>query len=242
MAGLTVLPEASSRFLHLNLSMSIDQPENFMGHLPSIAFVLASIAFIAAPGPDTMLLMSQGLAHGKRAAVGIAIGCAGGCLMHSLLAAVGISALLATSEVAFSALKWVGAGYLVYLGIRSLQSSAHVPTSSVDCPSSGIPVLRFVRRGFVCNATNPKVALFFLSFLPQFVDPSVGAAWTQIVVHGIAFALMLLAMFVALSRFIDGLGQWLRSRSWAEKALNRIAGFVCIALAVRLVSTSRTSH
>ncbi len=131
------------------------------------AFLLASFLLWIAPGPDTMYILVWSIAQGRRAGAMSALGIGCGILLHTALAAFGLSALLAASAPAFSLLKLAGAAYLLYLGIQALRATGRLATPEVAAATPG----RIFRQGVLTNALNPKVAIFFLAFLPQFVDP-----------------------------------------------------------------------
>ena len=140
-----------------------------------LLFVVAGLLLNLTPGPDVLFIVTHALKSGARAGVVAALGITAGCFVHIFAAAVGVSALLAASTTAFTVLKWIGAAYLVWVGIRMLRSSAPPAMEPGLEPSRalGPSELKAVFfRGFATNALNPKVALFFLAFLPQFIGPA----------------------------------------------------------------------
>jgi threonine/homoserine/homoserine lactone efflux protein len=135
------------------------------------AFLAASFLLWLTPGPDTMYILARSIAHGRRAGVMSALGIGSGLLIHTLLAAFGLSAILAASAWAFAAVKTAGALYLIYLGLQALRKKA----GTLAAPNlSSMGSWRVYRQGVVSNTLNPKVAIFFLAFLPQFVDAGAG--------------------------------------------------------------------
>lgn len=198
------------------------------------AFLAISVAITFAPGPDNLMVLGHSLARGRLAGFGIALGCALGCFTHTLWAALGVSAALASSPQVFLALKLAGAAYLAWLGIQALRHAAAPRVDAVSAPAQ--PWLRDVRRGFVANAINPKVALFFLAFLPQFVEPAAGSASMQMVALGSAFALQTVAVFGSIALAAGTLGRAIARRPAAGAWLDRIAGLLFIGLAVRLAA------
>jgi len=143
-------------------------------------FVLAGLLLNLTPGPDVLFIITHALRRGLRAGVAAALGIGAGCFVHILAAALGVSALLAASGTAFTVLKWVGAAYLLWVGLRMLRSSAPAPMG-LDAPESvasqarqagTIDLKGIFFSGFATNALNPKVALFFLAFVPQFIAPT----------------------------------------------------------------------
>jgi threonine/homoserine/homoserine lactone efflux protein len=171
------------------------------------AFSIAAFLLVALPGPNMFYLLARSVSEGRRAAVVSALGTETGTLIHIAAAAAGLSALLASSATAFAFVKYAGAAYLVYLGIRRLLE--RTPPAAVV--ARGQPLARLLWRGAVVNVLNPKTALFFFAFLPQFVDPS-RTVWSQVAVFGL--------VFVGLGLLSDGLyaltagtlGRWLRRR------------------------------
>lgn len=146
-------------------------------------FVLASYALAIVPGPAVAYIVNRSLAQGRRAGVVSALGIAAGGTVHVVAAAVGVSAVLASSALAFSIIKYAGAAYLLYLGIRALRSEGAV----IDLRLNRSSLRKIFTQGVVVNILNPKTALFFLSFFPQFVDPDRGAVLPQMLVLGSVF-------------------------------------------------------
>lgn len=197
------------------------------------AFLAVSFAVTLAPGPDNLMVLGQSLARGRAAGLGITFGCALGCFTHTLWAALGVSAALASSPKVFLALRLAGAAYLLWLGVQALRSAAAPRLEAGGAQPAG-PWLRYLRRGFVANAVNPKVALFFLAFLPQFVRPGDGGVTAQMVVLGAAFALQTVFVFGAIALAAGSIGTMLARRPAAAVWLDRIAGAIFIGLALRL--------
>jgi threonine/homoserine/homoserine lactone efflux protein len=146
-------------------------------------FLLASYALAIVPGPAVVYIVNRSLSQGRRAGVVSAVGIATGGSVHVLAAAVGISAVLASSAVAFALVKYAGAAYLVYLGIRAMRSTG----TMIDLKLTRSSLRRIFTQGVVVNVLNPKTALFFLSFVPQFIDPEAGAILPQMLVLGSVF-------------------------------------------------------
>ncbi|MFP2910569.1 LysE family translocator, partial [Pyxidicoccus sp. 3LFB2] len=171
------------------------------------AFMVACLALILTPGPDTMYVLARSLGQGRSAGVISALGICAGCLFHIAAAALGLSALLATSAMAFTVVKWVGAVYLVWMGVQMLRSKAG-PEAVQGLPPSSLG--RIFRDGVVTNVLNPKVALFFLAFLPQFVDPARGSTALQFVLLGLVFAVTGTLWLMFLASAAGAFGGWLR--------------------------------
>jgi threonine/homoserine/homoserine lactone efflux protein len=134
-------------------------------------FIVAGLLLNITPGADTLYIVTRSLNQGVRAGVLSALGIGAGCFVHISAAALGLSALLATSAMVFTALKWVGAAYLLYLGISLIRNAAMPKASIVFERRAQLSGRRIVLQGFLTNALNPKVALFFLAFVPQFISP-----------------------------------------------------------------------
>jgi threonine/homoserine/homoserine lactone efflux protein len=198
-----------------------------------LPFLAAAVVLTLTPGPDNLMVLSLGASRGRAQGVAFGLGCAAGCLSHTLLAALGVSAALAASPLAFTLLRLLGGGYLVWLGIGALRSAGSTALPAVGSEALSSPGRAFA-RGVLANAINPKVALFFLSFLPQFVVPGHGHVALQMAVLGLVFTLQAALIFGALGWFAGSIGRWLQRRPRAGRWLDRIAGMVFIALGLRL--------
>ncbi|MET0964449.1 MAG: LysE family translocator [Noviherbaspirillum sp.] len=203
-------------------------PEQFF------AFLFAAMLITASPGPDNLMVLGFGISRGRLQGMVFGLGCALGCLSHTLLAAVGISGLIAASPLAFAMLRIAGGLYLVWLGVQALRSRGGAAASAVDSVPVSLP--RLFAKGLVANAINPKVVLFFFSFLPQFVDAGRGAVALQTVQLGLTFTLQAALLFGALGYFSGSIGQWLKRRPRAGLWLDRIAGGVFVGLGVKLIA------
>lgn len=203
--------------------------------LPQLAgFLLAAALITLAPGPDNLSVLSLGLSRGRHAGIGFGLGCALGCFTHTLWATLGVTALIAASETAFLALKFAGAAYLVWLGWQALSSPGAKFSAQTGAGTDPAPLRTYLRRGFVANAVNPKVALFFLAFLPQFVVPAHGGVAAQTAVLGTVFAAQTVVIFAALGYYAGAVGGWLRSRANVGRWLDRATGVLFLGLGVRL--------
>lgn len=196
-------------------------------------FLLAASVITVSPGPDNMMVLSIGMAKGRLPGIAFGLGCALGCLSHTLLAVLGVSALIAASPEAFTALKVCGGLYLVWLGVNALRSAggASVGKASNDRQS---PRKLFL-KGIVANAINPKVILFFLSFLPQFVVPGHGSVAAQMAWLGIIFTLQAGVIFGLLGYFSGAVGQWINTRPRLGTAMDRLTGVIFVGLGLRLI-------
>ena len=201
-------------------------PEQFLG------FLTAAILITLSPGPDNMMVLGAGIAKGRARGIAFGLGCALGCLNHTLLAVIGVSALIAASPLAFTALKVVGGLYLIWMGLQALRSRGGA-TVAAGVPDESARQLFF--KGLVANAINPKVVLFFLSFLPQFVVASRGDANWQIAWLGLIFTAQAALLFGLLGYFSGTIGQWLNRTPRAGMWLDRIAGAIFVGLGLRLI-------
>jgi threonine/homoserine/homoserine lactone efflux protein len=213
---------------HLRLSL------DFVPELATLLlFALSAVALILVPGPNLIFIVTRGASQGRRVGLASALGIETGTLIHIAAAAVGLSALLASSAAAFEVIRYAGAAYLLYLGLRTLRSREEiVSASSASQPALG----RVYAEGVVVNVLNPKVALFFLAFLPQFVDPSQGAAGGQVLVLGAVFFVIALVLDLLYVQAAVLLGARLGSR---PALLRRVSGGVYIALAAAAVAGGR---
>lgn len=197
-----------------------------------LTFLVAALALNFAPGPDMLYVIGRSLGQGKRAGVVSALGIFCGCLVHILAAAVGVAALLRSSPVAFNVVRYAGAGYLVYLGARMLLSKdSPLAADSLPRPEA---LGKIFYQGVITNVLNPKVAMFFLAFLPQFVNPK-GVVVLQIAALGLIFntggTLVNLAVALAAGR----MGDRLRRSTRAARIQKWFAGTVFVGLGARLV-------
>lgn len=197
-------------------------------------FLLASMLITLAPGPDNLQVLSLGMARGRKPGIAFGLGCAVGCLNHTLLAALGVSALIATSPVAFQTLKLAGGLYLIWLGIQAVRQTQAPACQSVTQASSESERQLFV-RGLLANAINPKVVLFFLAFLPQFVDKSGAPGGWQIMQLGLLFTVQAALIFFAIGWFAGAIGERLARTPGLSLWLDRLAGGIFVLLGARLI-------
>lgn len=202
------------------------------------SFLAVSVVITLSPGPDNLMVLGQSLARGRRAGLGIALGCALGCFTHTLWATLGLSAILLASPNAFLALKIAGAAYLAWLGIQALRSHGGDAAGT----ASDAPAWRhYVVRGFIANAINPKVALFFLAFLPQFVHPAKDALELQMLTLGAIFALQTVVVFGAIALASGSIGALIARRPDLGQWLDRVAGMIFIGLAAHLLFSGKNA-
>ena len=200
-----------------------------------LGFLLAAVAVTASPGPDNLMVLGIGVSRGRRHGIAFGLGCALGCLSHTLLAVAGVSALVAASPVALSTLKIAGGTYLVWLGIKSLRSQGQLAVDAGAAETGAAGLRALFAQGLLANAINPKVILFFLAFLPQFVRVGQGPVAWQMTALGLAFTAQAALLFGLLGYFAGSVGQWLQRWPRAGLWLDRVAGLVFIGLGARLI-------
>jgi threonine/homoserine/homoserine lactone efflux protein len=197
-----------------------------------LTFVGITAVFAAVPGPSNLFVVSQGLRAGHLAGLAAAAGCALGALTYVAATTVGLAAVLASSAPALSVLHYVGGAYLLFLGIRLLRDRDAFLASDVG--GSGPPhppqKARFLRRGLLVELSNPKVALFFLAFFPQFVDPHQGPAWSQILILGGIFSAIGLTSDSLYALASGAIRKSVVSSSRLLPWSNRASGTMCLGL------------
>lgn len=199
-----------------------------------LTFVTASAFFSACPGPDTLFVLSTGMTQGRRAAILTGLGMCSGVSVHTLAVALGLAAVVKSSPMLFDLIRYAGAAYLLYLALHTLGS--HGPTNRPAESSRGSGW----RRGFLMNVLNPKVAMFFLAFLPSFADPSQASVPWQLMLLGLVFMLQAIVIFTLLGYFSGMLGQWLLKRPAWACASRWITAALFLLLAGNLLWTAQT--
>jgi threonine/homoserine/homoserine lactone efflux protein len=190
-------------------------------------FVGAALALLVVPGPAVVYIVTQSIDRGRRAGLASTSGIFSGTLVHVALATVGLSALLASSVIAFDVVKYAGAAYLIVVGLRRLAGRER-DDAAEETGRRGLAQL--YRQGIVVNILNPKTALFFLAFLPQFVDPSRGAAWHQILLLGLLFACLGFLTDGTWALVAGTLGEWLRGNTRYLRVQRFVSGSVFVVL------------
>ncbi|WP_321968647.1 LysE family translocator [Paraburkholderia tropica] len=200
--------------------------------MPNFALFLAtSIAITFAPGPDNLQVLARGISQGRMAGFVSALGFAAGVTFHTTLAALGIAALLRSSPLAFQILKLAGAAYLIWIGIKALRSQGLAAAG--DRPRQ--PLATIFRQSVIGNIMNPKVTLFFVVFLPQFVDVHGAQSVTlQMLELGVLFMEQTVVVFSVFGVCAGALGSWLKRRPRAGVWLDRLAGLTFIAIGMRI--------
>ncbi len=192
-------------------------------------FLLAALGLLIIPGPSVLYIITRSVAQGRRAGLVSVLGVELASLTHVAAAALGLSALLLTSALAFSVVKYVGAAYLIYLGVRTLLAREANPRASVLAPKR---FSQLFTQGFLVNLLNPKTALFFYAFLPQFVDPARGAVAGQILLLGALFVLLASCTDSLYSLLGSTMSRWLTRNAQFKQNRRYITGSIYILLGV----------
>ncbi|NTF80602.1 LysE family translocator [Agrobacterium rhizogenes] len=202
-----------------------------------IAFLSAATLLNLSPGPDIAFILGHTIRGGKRSGFAALFGIWSGACLHVLMAAAGLSAILAASAIAFSTIKWVGAAYLIWLGIQALRSKGE--GAWIKETGKTLPWSRIYRQGIFVSLLNPKVAIFFLAFLPQFVVEGAGPVWAQLLLHG--SLIIVVAAFIEPPLILLGgrLTEALRRNRSVGLWLDRGLGALFVALGVRLAISTR---
>lgn len=201
-------------------------------------FLIAAFLLLITPGPAVLYIIARSIDQGRLAGIVSVLGIAVGALVHVATAALGLSALLVSSALAFTVVKYVGAAYLIYLGLRKLLSREEAQHSAKTAPRR---LMRIFFDGILVNLFNPKTALFFFAFLPQFIDPGRGLAALQVLLLGLIFVGMAIISDGLYAMLAGTLGQWLKGNRQFLRGQRYFAGVVYIALGITaaLVDTGR---
>lgn len=198
-------------------------------------FLCASAALTIAPGPDNIFVITQGITRGRKPAIVAALGMCSGVSVHTTMAAFGISAIFYSSVLAFNLVKYAGAAYLLYLAYKTLTDRASIQLAQTE----ELPMWAMFRRGFIMNVLNPKVAMFFLAFLPQFVTPGSEQVPLQMLLLGLVFMLQGVVIFCLIGYFSGSIGQFILTRPKVAKVFNWLTAGVFASLGIRLALAER---
>jgi threonine/homoserine/homoserine lactone efflux protein len=195
-----------------------------------LVFATVALAFAAVPGPSNLYVLTRGIGHGPRPAMAGAVGCATGAVVYVVATALGLSAILASSVTVLALIHYLGAAYLVYMGIRALRSPAQAAPQT-DGPAAGPTRLwPSYRQGLFVELSNPKVALFFLALLPQFVHAGHGPAALQLFVLGMVLVVVGLASDLTYAMGSGRVGEWMRRRPRAARRQGQLTGVLYLGL------------
>ncbi len=197
-------------------------------------FILASVLLAIAPGPDNLYVLTQSALYGIRTGVILSLGLCSGLVVHIIAVVIGVATLLKTTPLAFILLKIIGASYLLYLAWRALKAQ---PISALADKRSPHNSIALFRTGFLMNVSNPKVAIFFMAFLPQFVHTDKDSMSLQILCLGLIFMASALVVFFVVAMSAAKLGNWLIRSSNAQSTLHILTAIVFVLLAGRLLFT-----
>jgi len=201
-----------------------------------LTFIAASSLLAFVPGPDNIFVLTQSALSGRKAGLLVTLGLCSGLIVHTAAVAAGVAAIFQVSILAFTVLKIVGAAYLLYLAWGAFRAEAEEIGTENSKPLSSTALYQ---RGIIMNITNPKVAIFFLAFLPQFTNPEAGNVSWQIMQLGGIFMVTALLCFSLIAVLSGFLNQWLSQSPKAQTTLNKIAGTVFVALALKLLMSER---
>ena len=202
-------------------------------------FLTAAAVLTLAPGPDTLFVLGASLGDGTRGGLLASAGILTGLLAHISLAVVGVSVLIAASPLAFELLRWLGVGYLLWIGVLALRRARRATALSA-VPVTTRSVRRLYWQGAVTNILNPKVAVFYVAFLPQFVAPELGRVPLQLLLLGVTHWLMGVPFLAAVAVTSGAVAGWLRRSAGLRRALDAVSGVLFIGLALRLLVSRRT--
>jgi threonine/homoserine/homoserine lactone efflux protein len=203
-------------------------------HAAFLTFLVAALALNFAPGPDMLYVLGRSLGQGRKAGVVSSLGIFAGCLVHIAAAALGLAALLRASAVAYNVIRYAGAAYLIYLGVRTLASKDARNELSPGASPSPASLSRIFMQGVITNVLNPKVAMFFVAFLPQFVNGARGSVVFQIAVLGLIFDAGGTLVNIGVAFFAGEIGNRLRESIRAARWQRWLTGSIFIGLGVRL--------
>jgi threonine/homoserine/homoserine lactone efflux protein len=200
-------------------------------------FIGAAFLLCLAPGPDNIYVLTQGMTRSKKAAIITTLGLTSGLIIHTSAAAFGISVIFQTSEVAFNVVKYLGAGYLLYIAYQAYKYRNEPLDLSVQ--NSKAELKKLYVKGFIMNILNPKVSIFFLAFLPQFVSVENGNIPMQMIVLGLIFMVMTVIVFSSIGILASLLSVKLKSNPSIVKYMNIMTSFVLVGLGVKLALAQR---
>jgi threonine/homoserine/homoserine lactone efflux protein len=201
-----------------------------------LTFFAAAILLGLAPGPDNIFVLTQAAVRGRLAGIIIMLGLCTGLIGHTLAVALGVAVIFQTSALAFSTLKYIGAGYLLYLAWQAFKASTVAPQGN-GTPAD--PLKKLYLRGIIMNITNPKVSIFFLAFLPQFTDPQLGPVSLQMLLLGGLFIVATFLVFGIIALLAGSLGQLLFRSEKIQKVMNKGTALIFVGLALRLATVKK---
>ena len=202
-------------------------------------FLIAAILLNLTPGADTMYILGRSISQGKKAGILSAIGISTGSLVHCIIAAFGLSIIIAKSAIAFSTIKYLGAAYLIYLGVKALMTKSQTEFEIEQMAKKKTSNRKIFASGILTNILNPKVALFFLAFLPQFIDPNYATNSLPFIILGLTFIVTGTVWCLALALFSAKLSDRIRKNYKIKMWLDRITSGIFIALGIKLALSEK---
>lgn len=196
-------------------------------------YLLATMLFIMTPGMDTLFVLNSSIGESRKAGIYAALGVNAGILVHTFFAAFGLTVLLAKSAMAFMIIKYLGAAYLIFIGIKALVQKHQ----KIEIQGYEMNELQSFNRGLITNVLNPKVALFFLSFFPQFVNHNTIGSALPFLILGFTYVTLGIMWYISLVLFVSMFSQKLKNQPTFQKYMNRISGFVFVLMGVKVALT-----
>ena len=201
-----------------------------------ITFFSASLLLALVPGPDNIFVLTQSIFQGKKSGLMIVFGLCTGLIFHTMAVSLGVAVIFQTSVIAFTVLKIIGAVYLLYLAWQIFNASSE----KIDTKNNKlIDYKKLYFRGIIMNITNPKVSIFFLAFLPQFTNPTLGSVPSQMIFLGALFILATILVFCSIALLSGSLATIFNKSTNSQKILNKLASFVFVSLALKLAMTKQ---
>lgn len=201
-------------------------------------FILTSLLLLATPGPDMLAMLGRGISQGKQAAMVTVVGYAIADLIHTTFAVIGLSAIIYSSAILFQIIKYIGALYLIYLGIQTIRHKRQFKLSS---ETRKIKNSKILRESIFSSVLNPRTTLFFLAFLPQFVDVNLGNVQMQTLILGAIFMTLGILAYFPLAYFSGIIGTWIQTRQAVADKLHLITGSIFIGLGIRIALPAKSS-
>ncbi len=200
-------------------------------------FILTSVVIIMTPGQDMILVMSRSIAQGQKAGIVTALGVSVGLMGHTILATLGLGALLMASEWLFNIIKYIGAGYLIYLGYQLLTSKSHkLAIKDLD----KVSYKKMFMQGAISNISNPKITIFYFSYLPQFIVPNGGSEAFQLFILGTTFAVITFFLKSPIGFIAGLLSTWIKARPMVLNYINKTSGVILVALGLKLALSEKS--
>jgi len=201
-------------------------------------FLLAGILLNLTPGNDTIFILTRSIGQGKKAGIVSALGIGTGNIVHTILAAFGLSLIIAKSILLFNVIKYAGAAYLLYIGYKMLTDKSQLQTDSIEL-SSSVDYWKIYRDGVITNVLNPKVALFFIAFLPQFIDPTINNTVLPFLTLGTTFITTGTIWCLILATYSSVIFNKLKTNNKASTYINKICGLTLVGLGIKVALTNR---